>query len=133
MVLAVVVALTAGSALWLYGPWSTLTRVEVIETALVAPSGFQLEASWVTGVKLIHRFDLPKLIEQDGGTDARPFDRVWVVAMKGNLIPSTVGGPPSTYTLEVIRDLKPPRVELYYSGGPGYRPPAWDELGDLER
>jgi hypothetical protein len=127
-------ALAAASALWLYWPGSTLTRQEAIDTAELEPGGFRLAADRVIGSKLIHRFDLPKIIEQDGATDARPFDRVWVVVVKGELIPSTMGGtPPATYTVEVIRDMKPPRVEVYYGGGPGNKPPAWDGLVDLAR
>ncbi|HET9848157.1 MAG TPA: hypothetical protein VFR68_06330 [Candidatus Dormibacteraeota bacterium] len=54
------------------------------------------------------------------------------MTLKGNLIPSTVGGPSAGYTVEVIRDKTPPHVELYYSGRPGDRPAAWDDVLDLE-
>jgi hypothetical protein len=37
------------------------------------------------GAKLIHRFDLPKIIEQDGATDAKPFDRVRHAGNTGQL------------------------------------------------
>ena len=42
------------------------------------------------------------------------------------------GGPPATYTVEVIRDQKPAVVELYVSGGPGELPPNWDQLVGLQ-
>lgn len=127
-----VIALIVASLLWLYWPGSTLTRQEAIQTALLAPWGARLPANLITGAKLIHRFDLPKVIDQAGSPDAKPFDRVWIVAVKGELVPSTMGGGPrSTYTVEVIRDMRPPRVELYYSAGPGDRPSAWDQVVDL--
>ena len=124
-------AALAVSVLWLYWPGSTLSREQAIEAALQMPSNSRLPANGVTGAKLIHRFDLVKVIEQDGAGDAKPFDRVWVVVVKGDLFPSGAM-PPVTYTLEVIRDNKPARVELYYGGGPGARPTHWDELVDLE-
>jgi hypothetical protein len=126
-----VVATVTTTALWVYWPGSNLTRQEAIQAARLAPWGSQLPASLITGAKLIHRFDLPKVIGQDGATDAKPFDRVWIVVVKGQLIPSTMGGPASTYTIEVIRDAKPARVELYSGGDTGDRPSNWNDLLDL--
>lgn len=132
-VTAGVVAVVIATALWLNWPGSTISRAEAIEAALRAPWNEQLPADRITGVKLIHRSDLPRVIGQDGATDAKPSDRVWVVVVKGELIPATMpGGPPTTYTVEVIRDRQPPVVELYAGGGPGNRPPQWDQLVDLE-
>ena len=83
---------------------------------------------------MIHRFDLPIVIGQDGATDARPWDRVWVVSINRMLIsPSEPGSRPVTYTVEVIRDQAPAKIELYSEDGPGNRPPGWDSLIDLSR
>src|SRR5256885_15331741 len=127
------VAVLAAVTLLLGWPKSTISRQEAIRTALHAPWNQQLPTDLVTGVKLIHRFDLPKVIGQDGTTDAKPWDRVWVVVLKGDLIPATMpGGPSTTYTVEVIRDRRPAVVDVYVSGGPGERPANWDQLMDLE-
>jgi hypothetical protein len=127
------VAALAAITLLLVWPKSTLSRDEAIRAALQAPWNEQLPADRVTGVKLIHRFDLPKVIGQDGATDAKGSDRVWVVVLKGTVIqPSMPGGPPSTYTVEVVRDQRPAVVEVYYGGGPGERPANWGQLPDLE-
>lgn len=129
----VLVAAVAVTTLWLFWSPSTLSRDEAIRTALLAPWNEQLSSDLVTGVKLIHRVDLPKVIGQDGSTDAKPWDRIWIVVLKGDLIPATMpGGPPTTYTVEVIRDRRPAVVEVYVSGGPGERPANWDHLVDLE-
>src|ERR1700719_548193 len=122
------VAVLAAVTLLLGWPKSAISRQEAIQTALHAPGNQQLPADLVTGVKLIRRFDLPRLIGQDGATDAKPWDRVWVVALKADLIPATMaGGQPTTYTVEVIRDRRPAVVEVYVSGGPGDRPGNWDQ------
>jgi hypothetical protein len=127
------VAVLAAVTLLVGGPKSTISREETIRTALHAPWNQQLPTGLVTGVKLIHRYDLPRVIGQDGATDARPWDRVWVVVLKRDLVPATMpGGPPRTYTVEVIRDRRPAVVEVYVSGGPGERPASWDQIMDLE-
>jgi hypothetical protein len=127
------VAVLAVGTLLVAWPRSTISREEAIRTALHAPWNRQLPTDLVTGVKLIHRFDLPKVIGQDGATNAKSSDRVWVVVLKGELIPASMpGGPPATYTVEVIRDSRPAVVEVYVSGGPGERPANWDQLMDLE-
>ena len=127
------VAVLAVVTLLVGWPKLTISRQEAVRTALHAPGNQQLPTDLVTGVKLIHRSDLPKVIGQDGATDARPSDRVWVVVLKGELIAASMpGGPPATYTVEVIRDSRPAVVELYVSGGPGERPANWDQLMDLE-
>jgi hypothetical protein len=75
----------------------------------------------------------PRVIGQDGATDAKPWDRVWVVVLKGDLIPATMpGGPPTTYTVEVIRDRRPAVVAFHVGVGPRERPANWDQLIDLE-
>jgi hypothetical protein len=120
------------SMLWLDWPASTLSRDEAIQTALRAPGNDPLPRSRLSGVKLIHRFDLPALVGQDGATDAKSWDRVWVVVVKGMLIdPTMPGGPPITYTLEVIRDHRPAVVEFYNENGPGDLPASWDQFIDL--
>jgi len=127
------VAVLAVLTLLIAWPRSTISRQDAVRAALHAPWNQQLPTDLVTGAKLIHRFDLPKVIGQDGATDARSWDRVWVVVLKGELIPASMpGGPPATYTVEVIRDSRPAVVELYVSGGPGERPANWDQLMDLE-
>ncbi len=127
------IALLVAVTLLVGWPKSAISRQEAVRAALHAPWNQQLPTDLVTGVKLIHRFDLPKVIGQDGATDARSWDRVWVVVLKGELIPASMpGGPPSTYTVEVIRDSRPAVVEIYVSGGPGERPANWDQLRDLE-
>src|SRR2546421_12511650 len=126
------VTVVIATALWLDWPGSTISRSDAIRAALHAPWNEELPADRINGAKLIHRFDLPKVIGQDGTTDARPSDRVWVVVVKGELIPATMpGGPSTTYTVEVIRDRRPPVVEVYVGGGLGDRPQHWDELVDL--
>src|SRR5438132_1184506 len=126
-------AVLAAVTLLVGWPKSAISRQEAVRAALHAPWNRQLPTDLVTGVKLIHRVDLPKVIGQDGATDARSWDRVWVVVLKGELIPASMpGGPPATYTVEVIRDSRPAVVELYVSGGPGERPANWDQLMDLE-
>jgi hypothetical protein len=125
-------AAVAATGLWVW-PGSTVSRDEAIQTALRAPGNGQLPLALVTGVKLVHRLDLPKLIDQDGSTDAKPWDRVWVVVVKADLIPATMpGGQPPTYTVEVIRDKRPAVVEVYFGSGPGNRPANWDQVLDLE-
>ena len=99
------VAVLAAVALLVGWPRSTISRQDAIRAALHAPWNQQLPTDLVTGVKLIHRFDLPKVIGQDGTTGTKPWDRVWVVVLKGDLIPATMpGGPSTTYTVEVIRE-----------------------------
>jgi hypothetical protein len=127
------VAVLAAATLLVGSPKSTLSRQEAIRTALNAPWNEQLPTDRVAGVKLIHRFDLPSVTGQDGAMDAKPWDRVWVVVLKGEVIPASMpGGPPTTYTVEVIRDRRPAVVEVYVGGGPGERPANWDQLMDLE-
>jgi hypothetical protein len=104
------VAVVVATGFWLNWPGSTISRADAIRAGLRAPWNEQLPADRLTGAKLIHRFDLPKVIGQDGATDAKPLDRVWVVVVKGGLIPASMpGGPPTTYTVEVIRDRRPTR------------------------
>src|ERR1700737_4324904 len=88
-VTAGLVAVVIATALWLNWPGSTISRAEAIDAALRAPWNEQLPADRITGVKLIHRSDLPRVIGQDGATDAKPSDRVWVVVVKGEVIPAT--------------------------------------------
>ncbi len=131
--IAGLVAVLAAVTLLVGSPKSTISRDEAIRTALHAPWNQQLPTGLVAGVKLIHRYDLPRVIGQDGATDAKPWDQVWVVVLKGDLVPATMpGGPPPTYTVEVIRDRRPAVVEVYVSGRPGERPANWDQLMDLE-
>jgi len=112
------VAVLAVLTLLIAWPRSTISRQDAVRAALHAPWNQQLPTDLVIAVKLIHRFH---------------WDRVWVVVLKGELIPASMpGGPPATYTVEVIRDSRPAVVEIYVSGGPGERPANWDQLMDLE-
>jgi hypothetical protein len=128
-----IAAVLAATTLWLVSSKATLTRDEALRAALNAPGNEQLPISRVTAVKLIHRYEIATIIGQDGATDTKPWDRVWVVVLKGAIItPSMPGGPTATYTITLIRDRKPAVVELYDANGPGDLPANWDQLIDLQ-
>jgi hypothetical protein len=122
----------AGSALWLDWPVTALTKQEVLEAAKKPDGSYLLASDRIIGVKLIHRYDFLRIGVLGEAANENPWDRIWVVDVKGMLIaPSGPYGSLPTYTIEVIPDRKPAVIEVYYEGRPGDRPSQWDELWSL--
>jgi hypothetical protein len=121
----------AASALWLDWPVTALSKQEVIQTALRPVGNDPLTRSRIVGVKLIHREDLPTIIGYADAGNGSPWDRVWVVDLKGMVQAPSFMDLPSTYTVEIIPDRRPAAIEISYEDRPGDRPPQWDSVASL--
>jgi hypothetical protein len=125
--LGVLVLLTS---LWLELSPPALSRQEAISAALEAPWGGTTVTDRVDA-KLIHRSDLAGLVTDDN-PEVHPWDRVWLVGAHGNLgVAATMSLARPTWSVAVIPDQKPARVEAYAGSAPEIWPPFWNKLWDL--
>jgi hypothetical protein len=124
--------LVVGTALWIQWSPSTLTRQQAMAAARQTPWGFAAVTNRIEA-KLVHRSDLTSFINDENPL-SHPWDRVWAVAAQGDLGAATMAccsQRPTTWSVAIVPDQEPARVEVYSAGSPQAWPPFWDRLLDL--
>jgi hypothetical protein len=120
------------TALWIQWSPSTLTRQQAIAAARHTPWDFAVVTDRIEA-KLVHRSDLTSFIKDENPL-SHPWDRVWVVAAQGDLGGAAMAccnSSPTTWSVVIVPDQEPARVELYSQGSAQAWPPFWDRLWDL--